>query len=101
MFFRKCADVFGRLTLLVCCKRCFVVQRQQQAELLRMLRAEEAQARFDYIRSRAAEVSEQDKVRREDLARRLEVRQYSGRFRGVVACAPAGLRQLGGQCVLL
>lgn len=90
-----------RLTLSVCCKRCFVMQRQQQAELLRTLRAEEAQARFDYIRSRAAEVSEQDKVRREDLARRLEVRQYSGRFGGVVVRAPAGLGQLGGQCVLL
>lgn len=49
-------------------------QRQQQAELLRMLRAEEAQARFDYIRSRAAEVSEQDDVRREQLARRLEAK---------------------------
>lgn len=51
-----------------------MVQRQQQAELLRMLRAEEAQARFDYIRSRAAEVGEQDKIKRDELARKLEVR---------------------------
>ncbi len=48
-------------------------QRQQQAELLRMLRAEEAQARFEYIRSRAAEVSEKDRAKREELARKLEV----------------------------
>jgi hypothetical protein len=40
-----------------------------------MLRAEEAQARFDYIRSRAAEVGEKDRAKREDLARKLEVRQ--------------------------
>lgn len=38
-----------------------------------MLRAEEAQARFDYIRSRAAEVSEKDRAKREELARKLEV----------------------------
>jgi hypothetical protein len=73
--------VFGGLTLCRCVANpALCLQRQQQAELLRMLRAEEAQARFDYIRSRAAEVSEQDKVRREELARRLEVRQWSGRL---------------------
>jgi hypothetical protein len=55
-----------------------MLQRQQQAELLRMLRAEEAQARFDYIRSRAAEVGEQDKIKREELARKLEVRVQLG-----------------------
>jgi hypothetical protein len=49
-------------------------QRQQQAELLRMLRAEEAQARFEYIRSRAAEVGERDRAKREELSRKLEVR---------------------------
>lgn len=49
-------------------------QRQQQAELLRMLRAEEAQARFEYIRSRAAEVGEKDRAKREELSRKLEVR---------------------------
>lgn len=43
-----------------------------------MLRAEEAQARFDYIRSRAAEVGEQDKIKREELARKLEVRVQLG-----------------------
>ena len=51
-----------------------LAERQQQADLLRMLRAEEAQARFEYIRSRAAEVSEKDRERREELARKLEVR---------------------------
>jgi hypothetical protein len=60
------------------CFRYYVLQRQQQAELLRMLRAEEAQARFDYIRSRAAEVGEQDKIKREELARKLEVRAQLG-----------------------
>jgi hypothetical protein len=38
-----------------------------------MLRAEEGQARFDFIRSRAAEVGEKDRAKREELARKLEV----------------------------
>jgi len=49
-----------------------------------MLRAEEAQARFDYIRSRAAEVSERDRARREDLARKLEVRAAAHGWRCMV-----------------
>lgn len=60
----------------LCAVCLFVLQRQQQAELLRMLRAEEAQARFDYIRSRAAEVGERDMARREELARKLEVSEW-------------------------
>lgn len=68
---------------------CCVLQRQQQAELLRMLRAEEAQARFEYIRSRAAEVSEQDKIKREELARRLEVSRTAAMSRGLMNVSSA------------
>lgn len=51
-----------------------------------MLRAEEAQARFEYIRSRAAEVSEQDKIKREELARKLEVSKDSSHGTRAAEC---------------
>jgi hypothetical protein len=54
---------------------CWCLQRQQEAELLRSLRAEESRARFEYIRSRADAANEQDMVKREELERRLQVRR--------------------------
>jgi hypothetical protein len=54
------------------------LQRQSEAEILRSLRAAEAQARFDYIRSRAGEVNAQEEARRHELAKKLEVSSCDG-----------------------
>lgn len=54
---------------------CWCLQRHQEAESLRALRAEESRVRFDYIRSRADAANEQDMVKRDELERRLQVRR--------------------------
>lgn len=52
-------------------------QRQQEADLLRSLRAEEARARTAHNRSRAEAASQQDLAKREELARKLQVRAHA------------------------
>lgn len=46
--------------------------------MLRSLRAEESRARFGYIRSRAEAVNEAELAKREELAKKLQVRAGLG-----------------------
>lgn len=49
------------------------LQRNEEDGLARSLRAEESRAKFDYIRSRADAVNEQQEAKREALLKKLEV----------------------------